>query len=163
MPDFENIYELYFKDVYRFVLSLTQNESIAEEITQETFFKALKSIDQFNGSCKVNVWLCQIAKNTYFSYTRKEKRITDFTLDDQVSETNIERSLAQKDEALLIHKLLHALDEPYKEVFSLRVFAELSFSEIGNIFGKTESWSRVTFHRGKRKIQELMREEKVNG
>lgn len=72
---FEQIYHLYFRDVYAFMLSLSRDETIAEEITQETFFKALQSIEQYKGKCKMNVWLCQIAKNTYFTYLDKQKRL----------------------------------------------------------------------------------------
>lgn len=159
MTDFESIYNLYFRDVYSFVLSLSRNEKIAEEITQETFFKALKSIDHFNGHCKMNVWLCQIAKNTYFTYLDKQKRFDINDITDQASENSIEEMLLNKEKAFLIHEILHSLDEPYKEVFTLRVFGELSFKQISQLFQKTESWARVTFHRAKRKIQNLLREE----
>ncbi|WP_066638585.1 RNA polymerase sigma factor [Desulfolucanica intricata] len=158
--EFESIYNQYFRDVYSFVLSLSRNETVAEEITQETFFKALKSIDRFKGNCKINVWLCQIAKNTYFSYLDKQKRFnTGDIISKKASEISIEETLLNKEETFRIHKALHYLDEPYKEVFTLRVFGELSFSQISQLFEKTESWARVTFHRAKRKIQDLLKEE----
>lgn len=160
--EFEEIYNQYFRDVYKFVLSLSRNEKIAEDITQETFLKALKNIDKFNGNCKINVWLCQIAKNTYFSYYDKQKRYVGYDIDERVSNDNIASSLSNKDEALQIHKALHLLDEPYKEVFTLRVFGELSFAHISQIFGKTESWARVTFHRSKGKIQDKIKEAYCN-
>lgn len=158
MTEFESIYTLYFRDVYSFVLLLSRNEKIAEEITQETFFKALKNIDKFNGNSKLNVWLCQIAKNTYFTYLNKQKR---FDTDDipEVSENSIEEMILNKEENFRIHKVLHRLEEPYKEVFTLRIFGELSFKQISELFERTESWARVTFHRAKRKIQDLLREE----
>lgn len=162
MIEFEKIYNQYFKDIYKFVLSLSRNEKIAEDITQETFLKALKNIEKFNGSCEVNVWLCQIAKNTYFSYYDKQKRYVEYDIDERVSNDNIEASLSNKEEALQIHKALHLLDEPYKEVFTLRVFGELSFAHISQIFGKTESWARVTFYRSKAKMQDKIKEDYCN-
>ncbi len=159
MTGFENIYNQYFKDVYRFVLSLSRNTAVAEEVTQETFYKALSSIHQFKGHCKINVWLCQIAKNTYFSYLEKQKRFAARDTTEAASENSIEESLLDKEEAFRIHKALHGLEEPYKEVFTLRVFGELSFAQISQIFEKTESWSRVTFHRAKRKVQDLLKED----
>ncbi|MDC3425146.1 RNA polymerase sigma factor [Aquibacillus sp. 3ASR75-11] len=160
MDEFESIYIQYFRDVYSFVLSLSRNEKIAEEITQETFFKALKSIDKFNGNCKINVWLCQIAKNTYFTYLGKQKRYDSADdVGEKASENGIEAMILDKEKTLRIHQILHSLDEPYKEVFTLRVFGELSFKQISQLFEKTESWARVTFHRAKQKIQSMLKEE----
>ncbi len=153
MADLDDIYIEYFEDVYKYVLSLCRNETIAEEITQETFFKALKSINDFSGNCKLRVWLCQIAKNTYFSFSKKEKKYCcDF--DEESGTEDFEQKLINSQSAFEIHKLLHILQEPYKEVFTLRVFGELSFSQIGELFEKTESWARVTYHRAKLKLKE---------
>ncbi|WP_422193315.1 RNA polymerase sigma factor [Psychrobacillus psychrotolerans] len=158
VPEFERIYNQYFRDVYSFVLLLSRNEKIAEEITQETFFKALKNIDKFNGKCKLNVWLCQIAKNTYFTYLNKQKRFDTDNIP-EVSVSSVEEIILNKEENFRIHKVLRHLEEPYKEVFTLRVFGELSFKQISELFERTESWARVTFHRAKRKIQDLLKEE----
>lgn len=148
MTEFEEVYGRYFKDVYRYSLSLCKSESIAEELTQETFFKALKSIDKFDGKCKLYVWLCQIAKNTYFSFQKKQQRIDGDADMEQLPEAGgFEEKQLQKAEAFEIHKRLHSLEEPYKEVFSLHLFGELSFAQISELFGKTESWARVTYHR----------------
>jgi RNA polymerase sigma factor (sigma-70 family) len=157
--EFESIYDQYFRDVYSFVLSLSRNEQIAEEITQETFFKALKNIDKFKGNCKINVWLCQIAKNTYFTYLDKQKRFGTDDIPEEISENSIESMIMNKEETFRLHKALHRLKDPYKEVFTLRVFGELSFKQISQLFEKTESWARVTFHRAKGKIRDLLREE----
>ena len=154
MTDFQGVYDLYFKDVYKYVLSLSRDEHIAEEITQETFFKALKNIDSFRGQCRLYVWLCQIAKNTYHSYAGKQKR--ERAEWETSSGEYLEERLLEKESAFEIHKVLHKLQEPYKEVFSLRVFGELSFAQIGELFGKTESWARVTYHRARLKIKEEM-------
>ena len=156
LKDFEEIYELYFRDVYRYALSLTGDPSLAEEITQETFFKALRSIDQFDGKCRLYVWLCQIAKNTYFSLREKHKRRTSIPAETDSGEPSPEDGLLRTESAFEIHRILHALAEPYKEVFSLRVLGELSFKQIGLLFGKSESWARVTYHRARLKIKEEM-------
>lgn len=154
MEDFDQIYADYFSEVYKFVLSLCQNHSLAEEITQESFFKALKSIDSFNGNSKISTWLCKIARNTLFSYTKKHNRQVDYPLDIILSDENIEEQFADKETAYAIHKVLHKLNEPYKEVFWLRIFGELSFAQIGALFEKTESWARVTYYRAKIMIKE---------
>lgn len=159
VTEFERIYNQYFRDVYSFVLSLSRNEQIAEEITQETFFKALKSIDKFKGNCKMNVWLCQIAKNTYFTYHDKQKRFSTDDIPEEIGENSIESMIVNKEETFRLHKVLHHLKDPYKEVFTLRVFGELSFKQISQLFEKTESWARVTFHRAKGKIQDILKEE----
>lgn len=159
MADLDQIYDQYFQDVYLFVLSLSRNEQIAEEITQETFFKAIKNIEQFKGTCKLSVWLCQIAKNSYFSYIKSQQRFAPSDRHEKASDFDIEKKFIDKAEALRIHKLVHRLDDPYKEVFLLRVFGELSFTDISQVFGKTESWARVTFHRAKNKVQDLLMEE----
>ena len=154
MEDFDKIYAEYYSEVYKFVLTLCQNQTLAEEITQESFFKALKSIDSFNGNCKLSTWLCKIARNTFYSYTKKHNRQVDYPLDAILSDENIEEQFADKEIAYAIHKVLHKLNEPYKEVFWLRIFGELSFAQIGALFEKTESWARVTYYRAKIMIKE---------
>lgn len=157
MTELENLYRAYFQDVYLYILSLSKNEHIAEDITSETFIKAIKSIDTFKGDCDIRAWLCQIAKNCYFSYLRKNKKIIlTGTFLEHKSEINLEKLMVSKEDSLKIHEILHSLKEPYKEVFSLRVFGELSFKQIGHIFEKTENWACVTYHRARKKIQEEM-------
>ena len=156
MPEFQQVYELYFKDVYKYVLALCRDEHMAEEVTQETFFKALKSIDSFRGQCKLYVWLCQIAKNTYYSMAAKNKVSGIEELPENAGDA-LESALLTKESAFEIHRILHDLEEPYKEVFSLRVFGELSFRQIGQLFEKTESWARVTYHRARLKIREELK------
>ena len=144
---FEEIYENYYKDVYRFCLSLTKADDSAEDLAQETFVKALAAIDSFDGSKDVRAWLFTIAKNTFLSECRKRKWIADFI-----------EVISDKETAVLIHKYLHGMKEPYKEVFHLRVFGELEFEQIGEIFGKSASWARVTFYRAKNEIRKYMTE-----
>jgi len=157
VTEFEEIYSNYFKDVYRYSLVLSKNKSIAEDITQETFFKALKKIDAFKGDCKISIWLCQIAKNTYFSYLKKQP----YLLEDIDNVVNIpgddfEQKIIADGNVYEIHKLIHGLEEPYKEVFMLRFFGALSFRKIAELFGKTESWARVTYHRARAKLKEAL-------
>lgn len=136
------------------MLSLCRDESLAEEITQKAFFKALNSIDSFRGECKLSVWLCQIAKNTFYTAAKRIQRQADYPPETMLPDESIEQKIYDKDTAFEIHKLLHALAEPYREVFWMRTFGELSFRDIGALFGKTESWARVTYHRAKMKIKE---------
>ena len=153
MTEFEEVYRRYFRDVYRYCLALTRDEQMAEEVTQETFFKALRAIDKFDGKCRLYVWLCQIAKNTYFTM-RTRRGETEPMPEEPVSPENLEERLLTKESAFEIHRILHRLEEPSKEVFSLRTFGELPFRQIGELFGKTESWARVTYHRARLKIKE---------
>lgn len=155
--EFGDIYEKYFKDVYLFMLATTKNADVAEEITQAAFFKALKEIKNFKGSCSVKSWLCQIAKNLYVDQTRKKQLYPLDEVKEAAAFTDIEESMIEKSDAISIYKILHFLEEPYKEVFTLRVLGELSFKEIAEIFGKNESWARVTYHRARIKIRELMK------
>lgn len=155
MTEFEEIYSQYFDDIYKYALALCHNEEIAEDVTQETFMKALKGINRFKGNCQLRVWLCQIAKNSYFSMCKKRKYTHDLQEDSKV--LCIESLLIDKETAFEVHKAIHCLDEPYREVFSLRLFGELSFAQIGELFGKTESWARVTFYRTKIKLKEELK------
>lgn len=155
MADFEEIYIEHFHNVYKYVFSLCRNEKTAEEITQEAFYKAMEHLDSFDGRCKLYVWLCQIAKNTYLTFAKKQKRLISESGTDLYgqSQSDFESELVDKDTAWEVHTLLHRLKEPYKEVFSLRVFGELSFSQIGELFGKTDSWARLIFYRAKQEIR----------
>ena len=147
------MYGAYADDVYRYILSLCGSSHIAEDVTSETFLKAIKAINKFKGECDVRVWLCKIAKNTYLTLAKKNK-FTEELPEELASGDKFEIKFAEKAEAFEVHKLLHDLGEPYKEVFSLRVFSELSFTEIGALFGKQDAWARVTFHRAKTKLKE---------
>ena len=155
MTEFEAIYTQYFDSVYRYVLSLCRDEAVAEDITQEAFYKAMEHLDQFEGKCKLYVWLCQIAKNTLYNYQKKQKKTaSESDLDlSALPDTDFEGKFIDRETAWEIHKLLHKLDEPYKEVFSLRVFGELSFSQIGELFAKTDSWARLIFYRAKQSLR----------
>ena len=152
MEDFEEIYRTYFADVYRYALALSRDAHTAEEVTQETFFRALESIDSFRGECRLRVWLCQIARNQYLSLCREQKRRGE--PDRERGDDGIEAGFADRDAARRLHQLLHDLPEPYKEVFSLRTFGELPFAQIAELFGRTESWARVTYFRARQRLKE---------
>jgi len=158
VTEFDSIYRAYFDDVFLYIKNLSKDTHLAEEITSETFFKAMNSIDKFRGDCDIRVWLCQIAKNSYYSYLKKHKRFTKTENLEISAETNIENDFSDKNDTLHIHKILHTLPDSYKEVFSLRIFGELSFKQIGNIFNTNENWACVTFHRAKEKIKKKMEE-----
>lgn len=157
--EFEQIYTTYFRDVYRYIRRLSRSEQIAEEITSETFFKAINASDSFRGDCDIRVWLCQIAKNCYYSYLKKAGRTQSLDLGawEEPSES-LEEGLFRHDTAMQIQKILHTLAEPYKEVFMWRVYAELSFQQIGQVFGKSENWACVTYHRARKTIQARLEE-----
>lgn len=130
LTNFEEVYAVYFDDVYRYLLSLSGSESTAEELTSETFFRAMDALDRFRGECSVRVWLCQIAKNLYYSQLRREKCLAPLE-DCRIAEESHEEELEDHSEAARIQELLHALREPYKEVFMWRVYGEKSFRDIG--------------------------------
>jgi len=162
VTEFDKLYRAYFSDVFLYIRKLSGDADIAEDITSETFFKAMRAIDQFRGDCEIRVWLCQIAKNTYYSYLRKHDRIADLdeleAIDRQFSR-KMEESVTEHDEAGDIHKAVHDLPEPYKEVFMLRVFGQLSYEQIGKLFSKSQNWACVTFYRAKKKILTQMEEQ----
>lgn len=150
--NFDEVYEAYFKDVYFYTKSLVVDNHVAEEITQETFFKALKSFHQFDGTKDIRAWLFTIAKHTYFTQYKKQQR--EISQKEILVQNDIQlvECLIDEERALEIHRFLHTMDEPYKEVFSLRIFGELSFDTIGHIFGRSSGWARVTYYRAKKKI-----------
>ena len=117
--DIDSVYRLYFRDVFLFLQGLTHNEALAEELTQETFFKALDGLKDYDTP-------------------------------------DIAQLLVDQDAAFTVHQCLHTLDEPYKEVFSLRVFGELPFERIGLIFGHNAAWARVTYYRAKTQLQKML-------
>mgnify|MGYP000661458509 FL=1 len=159
MTQFEEIYEVYFREVYLYAFALTKDREQAQEITSETFARALEGIDRFRGDCDVRYWLCRIAKNCYTSQLRKDGRLTELPeelpQEGSVEQNAIDAALSEQAQAAL-----HALEEPYKEVFMLRVYGELSFRRIGALFGKTENWACVVFHRARNKLKERMEEPK---
>ena len=156
MQDIEQIYEKYFETVNKYLFCLTHSSDLSEELTQETFYRAVKKIDSYKGECKISVWLCQIAKNLWYDQCRKNKRIVNVTEElFDIETTNMaEEQVIANDEKVFLYKKMQKLDEKTREVMYLRITGELSFKEIGVILNKTENWARVTFYRGKNKLKE---------
>lgn len=141
------------------MMTLVKNQSLAEEITQNTFYRAMTSKKPFEQKSSELTWLCSIARRlSADEYRKNQKFIQSEEYDTAAPEKGPAETAEDNEMALQIHLILHELQEPYKEVFQLRVFGELPFSQIGFIFGKTENWARVTYHRARLKIQERMEE-----
>lgn len=157
MTELEELYNSYFRDVYLFVYGLSKDKHVAEDITSETFLKALAAIDRFEGNCDIRVWLCQIAKNSYYSFLRKNKQTVAIdTIPHIKNKMDVEKLIFRSDQAMRLHQVLHHIPEPYKEVFTLRIFGELSFKQIATVFGKSDNWACVTYHRARKKIRDEM-------
>ena len=157
MPPFEALYEAYFDEVYRYAFSLCGHKETAEDVTAETFLKAMQHMETFRGDCDFKVWLFSIAKNTFYSFCRTQKRFADDPPDEALpARQNTEDAVIAAAQAAEILKALRTLPEPYREVFSMRVFGELSFRQIGTLFGKTEHWACVTFHRARQKLKSIV-------
>ena len=158
MQDIEQIYKEYFQTVNKYLFCLTRNDDISEELTQETFYRAVKKINTYRGECKISVWLCQIAKNLWYDYCRKNKNISITNEDDLFNNqpiNTLEEKIISDDERISLYKKMQKLDDKTREVMYLRITGELSFKEIGAILNKTENWARVTFYRGKNKLKEV--------
>ena len=169
MSDFDTIYRQYGKAVYCFLLSLSHDESLSEELTQETMFRAIMNIRSFRGESKMSVWLCQIAKNLYFEWLKKSRRNvpidentaendTDTVVSEESSGKDIAEEVADKDMADRILKCLHQLEEPYKEVFTLHALGDIPLTRVSQLFGKSDSWARVTYYRAKAMISSKLEE-----
>lgn len=154
----EELYKEYSKLVYNYLYGLCKQKEIAEELTQDTFYKAIKNVAKFRNDCKVSTWLCQIAKNIWIDYLNNEKKAKIIPFDDNIEnlfiEKTLENDLEERTEIIDLYKQIHKLDEKTKEVCLLRIRGELSFKEIGEILGKTEEWARITYYRGKIKLKE---------
>ena len=153
----EKLYETCYMRVFSYAMTLAGERSQAEEITQETFFRAFSKQSEFRGESDEVTWLCAIAKNIWFSEQRK-KKAQPIDAASALPDPGIspEESVVRQDESMLIHRLLHRLDEPYREVFTLRTLGQLSFRDIGELFGKSENWACVVYHRARSKIKDEM-------
>ena len=154
----EKMYNAYYMRVFSYVMTLSGDRSLAEEITQETFCRAFSKAESFRSQSEEITWLCAIAKNLVIDEKRRQSRTGEIPEDTPSQEKAVDLQTADRDLSFRIHVALHALEEPSREIFELRVFGELSFREIGTIFGKTENWARVTYHRARLKLQERMGE-----
>ena len=156
--DLEDIYRNHANSVYRYLLRLTHDEDMAEELTEETFYRAVYSINTYNGSCKISVWLCQIAKHVWYQELAKRKRNISEALHEDVpspSRTPESAALFQHDK-MDLYRAIHNLNEPMREIVHLRMTGEFTFAEIGELLSQSENWARVTFYRAKQKIMEVL-------
>lgn len=158
MQSMDEIYQTYAKTVYKYLLSKVRDEHLAEELTQETFYQAIKSIDRFDGRCKLSTWLCAIAKNQLFAYQRKHP--IEESIDENLEgfDSGIETKILKEERRIEIMKKLHLCSEPSREILYLRIFGGLSFREIGEIMGKTENWARVNYYRAKESLKKEVEE-----
>ena len=158
MDSMHDIYQQYAKSVYRFLLSKTLNEDLADELTQETFYQAIRCIDKFDSTCKLSTWLFGIAKNQLMNYRRKNPVMQDVAehQDELVDCDRVDEKILASFEKVELVRLLHNCKEPYREVLYQRIFGNLSFREIGEVLGKTENWARVTYYRGKELLRKGM-------
>lgn len=157
MQDIEKVYEECFETVYKYLFCLTHDSDLSEELTQETFYRAVMKIDTFKEECKVSVWLCQIAKHLWYDNLKKDKKMPKVSEEELgliTSNENLEELVISNEEKVTLYKKMQKLDDLTREVIYLRITGELSFKEIGDILNKTESWARVTFYRGKNKMRE---------
>lgn len=153
MQQAEELYQRYAQVVFRYLMSLTHDADLAEELTQETFYQAIRSSDRFDQSCKVSTWLCGIARNVLRSHRRRNPLVEEVQEQDQTT-PSAEADVMHAQSRMELFKQLHRLAEPYREVVYLRTFGDLSFKEVGEVLGKTENWARITFYRGKEKLRE---------
>lgn len=157
LGEIADIYNQYANEVFRYLICLCHDFDLSEELTQETFFQAVKSIHRYNGECKMSVWLCQIAKHSYYKYLEKNKKYSQQQLENReqnISPISPETVIINSEERVALYRKIHLLKEPYKEVLLLRSLGGLSFKEIGEIQGKNENWARVIFYRAKKKLIE---------
>ncbi|MBQ7956299.1 MAG: sigma-70 family RNA polymerase sigma factor [Lachnospiraceae bacterium] len=158
MQSMDEIYQKYAKTVYKYLLSRTHNQELAEELTQETFYQAIRSIERYDESCQLSTWLCAIAKNQLLTYQRKHpplESLEDHDLALQSAESDVLNAFCRVE----LMKKLHECPEPFREILYLRIFGDLSFKEIGEIMGQTENWARVTFYRGKEKLRKDLKDD----
>lgn len=158
MQSMDEIYQTYARTVYKYLLSKTHSEDIAEELTQETFYQAVKSINRFDGSCKLSTWLCAIAKNQLLAYQRKHPIVELIDVHEDLPGTSVEAEVFSQVRRVELMKKLHLYPEPFREILYLRIFGSLSFKEIGEIMGKTENWARVNFYRAKERLKKEIEE-----
>lgn len=152
MQSIEDIYQQHAQTVYRYLFSKTHDHHLSEELTQETFYQAVRSINRYDGTCKISTWLCSIAKNQLYVYRRKHPEMEEWEGED-LTVPSAENDVLSESNRVELMKKLHECQEPYREILYLRLFGNLSFKEIGEIMGKTENWARVTFYRGKEKLR----------
>lgn len=157
MEQFEKIYDKYYRKLYLFLLKLSGNPALSEELTQETLYKAFLHIDQYEGRSSLYTWLCKIAKNSWLAEMDKRKYLVELEEPWEFdSGVNLEEDILNRHMRGWMRKEIMNLPEPYTSVCMLRIYAELPYAEIASVFGKSESWAKVTYFRGKAMLMERM-------
>ena len=155
--EIEEYYDKYGSKVYSYLLGLSGDSDISRELTQETFLRAIGSLSSFNGSCSVCTWLCSIAKNLWHSELRRRGLHPSADTDEAAPEPDAspppDEAAEQRDSKMFVLKQVHSLPETEKEIILLRATGAMTFAEIGELFGKSENWARVTFYRAKQKLR----------
>lgn len=161
MNEIEKIYEKYAIKIYKYIYAFSQNHELSEEILQETFYSAIKNVKNFKNESSIYTWLCTIAKNKWKDYLKRNKKIKFISLDDEEITDNsvIEEKVYNKQKIIKLNQIIHKFNEETREVLILRLYANLSFKEIGKVFGNSEQWARTTFYRGKLRIKEELKNE----
>lgn len=161
MQSMEDIYQQHAQTVFKYLMTLTHDVYIAEELTQETFYQAIRSIHRYDQSCKITTWLCAIARNQFLAYQRKHPIMEDMDVlrEQGFAAPSAEQDVMAKVDRVTLMKKLHGCPEPYREILYLRLFGNLSFREIGDVLGKTENWARVSFYRGKERLRKEIEED----
>ena len=152
----EDIYRRHAQTVYKFLLAQCRDADLAEELTAETFYQAVRSIGRYDGSCRLSVWLCQIAKHLWYQHLRRAHRETPLPEEDSALPPlpSAEAEVCAREGQLDLLRRVHQLPEPGREVVYLRAFGGLSFREIGEVLWKSENWARLTFYRGKERLRQ---------
>jgi len=158
------IYKKYCKCVYNFLYKLTNDIELSEELTQETFYTAIKKINTLNNKESIRTWLYQIAKNKWKDYLKKNKKanidLDENTVENLVANYDIEEDMIAKDNIIEFYKKIHMLDIDTREIIYLKIIRNFTFKEISQILGKNEEWARTKFYRGKLKLKESLKDEK---
>ena len=156
MEDFDGVYQRYFPQVYRYLCALCRDSALAEELAQETFVQALEHIERFRGECSLYAWLCQIGKNAWLKECRRQKHHETCPIEKMVEVASLEltpeEQVVQREERMRVRQAVQRLSEPYKDVFILHTYADVKLKEIAELYGKSETWARVTYYRAKQKI-----------
>ncbi|MBP5578024.1 MAG: sigma-70 family RNA polymerase sigma factor [Ruminococcus sp.] len=152
--DMEQYYRENGRKVFLYLMTLCGNADTAEELTQETFYRALRSLKKYKGDSSVYTWLCSIARNAWLEELRKRRKHTNEEITELIEDTSPrpDEEAESEDSRIRLLKRIHSLPETEKEIILLRASQELSFREIGEIFGKSENWARVTYYRAKQKL-----------
>lgn len=157
---FEAVYQAYFRDVYRYLLSLGARAPLAEDLSQDTFFKALAAVHRFRGECEMRTWLCRIARNSYLSYLRKQGRVIPVPQVPEPGDAPDPAALtASRDEQERALELAGRLPEPARQIVFLRAVQGLSFRRIATLYGKDENWACVVYHRARKQLREKLEEQ----